>query len=104
MSKDSRKCVICSKLYEKGFFGTGFKFCSNPCREESKRLKMKAWYKRTHPIDTKKKCILCKRSISIVGKRKNFAKYCSTLCMERGSRIRQRGSKYIYIKIFNFCS
>ena len=97
MSKDIR-CSHCGTHYEKGFFGTGYKFCSPNCRKESSKGRMKRWYKRTHPRDTKKECMVCRRSIASVGQRKSISKYCSSRCMSKARQIK-RGDHFITIKI-----
>ena len=98
MSKDTRKCNLCNTVYEKGFFGTGYKYCSPACRKESSIESMKAWYKRTHPRDTKKKCVVCHRIIHSVGIRKKISKYCSSMCMFKSRQIK-RGDRFVTIKI-----
>ena len=47
---------------------------------------------------TKKECIVCRRSIHNVGKRKLISKYCSSRCMFKARQIK-RGDHFITIKI-----
>ena len=98
MSKDTRRCDQCNTLYEKGFFGTGFKYCSDRCRAEKKSDCARLRYRKLHK-KTSTNCDLCGRDIGSVRNRKNISKYCSTRCMYMGTRIRKRGQKYCYVRI-----
>ena len=100
MLKNTRKCKHCMKTYEYGFWGTGLKYCSKECRENSIRYYAKTYYLRNKkPKHTEKLCLLCKRNIVIMGKRKTINKYCSNRCMEMAQRIRGSKSKFVTIKI-----
>ena len=101
MSKDTNICKQCGAKYYKGFFRTGYKYCSKICRDtfwhgkrnEYYRKRYQRLYKKTH-----KNCKLCGRDIESVGSSKNISKYCSTRCMLMGRRVR-KGQKYCYVKI-----
>ena len=101
MSRDTNKCKCCAKLYQKGFLGAGYKYCSKICRESDWRMKnaeyCKERYKRLHK-KTIRDCVICGRDIGSVGSRNNISKYCSTRCMFLGRKVRN-GQKYCYVRI-----
>ena len=97
MSKDTRRCDECNTPYEKGFFGTGYKYCSTSCRKKKARAYQNKRYRRLRKL-TVRPCLLCGRDIGSVRVRKNVSKYCSTKCMFLGRRYR-KGQKYCYVKI-----
>ena len=100
MSKDTRKCNVCSKQYEKGFFGAGYKYCSQRCSKSYWRVKRNEYNKKRYQRLHKKStcCNICGRDIGRVGSRENISKYCSTRCMGMGTRQR-KGQKYCYVRI-----
>ena len=98
MSKDTRRCDQCNTLYEKGFFGTGYRYCSQVCRDEKRNEYHRLRYRKLHK-KTSINCDVCGRDIGKVGKSKNISKYCSPKCMWVGTRVRQRGQKYCYVRI-----
>ena len=97
MSKDTRRCDECNTPYEKGFFGTGYKYCSISCRKKKALAYQNKRYRRLRKL-TVRPCLLCGRDIGSVRVRKNVSKYCSTRCMFLGRRYR-KGQKYCYVKI-----
>ena len=97
MSKDTRRCDECNTTYEKGFFGTGYKYCSISCRKKKALTYQNKRYHRLRKL-TVRPCLLCGRDIGSVRVRKNVSKYCSTRCMFLGRRYR-KGQKYCYVKI-----
>ena len=97
MSKDTRRCDECNTPYEKGFFGTGYKYCSISCRKKKALTYQNKRYHRLRKL-TVRPCLLCGRDIGGVRNRKNISKYCSTRCMFLGRRYR-KGQKYCYVKI-----
>jgi len=97
MSKDTRRCDECNTPYEKGFFGTGYKYCSTLCRKKKALAYQNKRYQRLRKL-TVRPCLLCGRDIGSVRVRKNVNKYCSTRCMFLGRRYR-KGQKYCYVKI-----
>ena len=105
MSKDTRRCDECNTPYEKGFFGTGYKYCSISCRKKKTLTDQNKRYHRLRKLLgnhkwnlTVRPCLLCGRDIGSVRVRKNVSKYCSTRCMFLGRRYR-KGQKYCYVKI-----
>ena len=97
MSKGIRRCNHCNTLYDKGFYGTGYKYCSLKCRRDVQLIKHSKRYKRLRKL-TVRPCLLCGRNISDVRSRKNVSKYCSSRCMYMGTRYR-KGQKYCYVRI-----
>ena len=95
--KWTRRCDQCNTIYEKGFFGTGYKYCSKLCREVKRNEYQKILYQRQRK-KTSMDCHICGRDIGGVGISKNINKYCSTRCMDMGTRQR-KGQKYCYVKI-----
>ena len=97
MSKDTRRCNHCNTLYDKGFYGTGYKYCSTLCRKKKHLADQNKHYQRFRKL-TIRPCLLCGRDIGSVRVRKNVNKYCSTRCMFLGRRYR-KGQKYCYVRI-----
>ena len=100
MSKDTNRCNHCGTLYQKGFFGTGYKYCSQLCSKSYWRTKRNEYSKKRYQRLYKKstRCDICGRDIGSVGSRENISKYCSARCMYMGRRER-KGQKYCYVKI-----
>ena len=100
MSKDTNKCKSCGILYQKGFFGAGYKYCSQVCSKAYWRVKRNEYNKRRYQRLYKKStcCNICGRDIGRVGSRENISKYCSTRCMGMGTRQR-KGQEYCYVRI-----
>ena len=101
MSKDTNKCKSCGTTYQKGFFGAGYRYCSQRCSKSYWRVKRREYNKRRYQRLHKKtirNCNICGRDIGNVGSRNNISKYCSTRCMFMGSRAR-KGQKYCYVRI-----
>ena len=92
-TKTHLKCSYCNKLYEKGFFGSGSKYCSKKCSEDSRKK-----YYREKYIPTSSDCEICHRDILKVGERKQANKYCSNRCMQLAQGIRE-GQKTDIIKL-----
>jgi hypothetical protein len=97
MSKDTRRCNHCNTSYDKGFYGTGYKYCSTLCRKKKHLADQNKRYQRFRKL-TIRPCLLCGRDIGSVRVRKNVNKYCSTRCMFLGRRYR-KGQKYCYVRI-----
>ena len=95
--KWTRRCDECNTLYEKGFFGSGYKYCSTLCRKKKALAYQNKRYQRLRKL-TVRPCLLCGRDIGSVGGRKNVNKYCSARCMYMGRRER-KGQKYCYVRI-----
>ena len=93
MSKDTRRCNHCNTLYDKGFYGTGYRYCSRKCRDDVRDERTKNSYKKEIAD-----CAVCGRDIGSVGMSKNTNKYCTVRCMDMARRIR-RGQKYCYVRI-----
>ena len=100
MSKDTNRCKSCGTLYQKGFFGAGYKYCSQRCSKSYWRVKRNEYNKKRYQRLHKKStcCNICGRDIGRVGSRENISKYCSTRCMGMGIRQR-KGQKYCYVRI-----
>ena len=100
MSKDTNRCKSCGTLYQKGFFGSGYRYCSLRCSKSYWRVKRNEYNKKRYQRLHKKStcCNICGRDIGSVRNRKNISKYCSTRCMFLGRRYR-KGQKYCYVKI-----
>ena len=88
-----RNCNECSQQYEKGFFGSGFKYCSRRCQEEARRKRYVNSY-----VRAKRDCIICHRDINSVGLKKHSSKYCSNRCMFIAQH-KRAGQKTILLKI-----
>ena len=95
MSKSIKQCKHCMKTYERGFWGTGIKYCSIECRKLSKKYYLRTYY-HTHKKHIDRPCLLCKRISH--GKRRVY-KYCSQRCMVMAQGMRGRESKFVTIKI-----
>ena len=80
MKLKSTNCKWCGKNYEIGFYGAGPVYCSHECSKigRSKRTTTGNYY-----VQKDKPCIVCKRSILVVGLRKSVNKYCSKRCKDR---------------------
>lgn len=91
-------CRHCDKLYEVGFFGTGFMYCSKHCGEIANRRIQEERRKRIqYEKNSKKNCVMCHRNILDVGKRKAISKFCSRRCMHVHSRMKSR--KHVNIRV-----
>jgi len=88
------ECKYCEKKYEKGFFGSGFKYCSRVCVDKARRKYYKDRY-----VPTNKDCVICRRNIKTVGERKYATKYCSKKCMLLGQGVRANGQTMMKIEI-----
>ena len=99
-NKNIVSCKECGEPYEKGFWGTGIKYCSRYCAEKYRVSYRKLWYiKNRKPRNVSRLCGLCKRNILVVGQRKNISKWCSKRCSEIAHRMRKRNIGYITVKI-----
>ena len=93
-------CRHCDKLYEVGFWGTGFVYCSKHCGEIANRaIQEERRKKLQYERNSKKECVLCHRNILGVGKRKAISKFCSRRCMFIHARMRDRKDKFVNIKV-----
>lgn len=72
------------------------KYCTAYCRIENR--KKNGYYNKKQKNRLNKKCILCKKNIYKVGKRKGMRKFCSNRCMLLHRRIKV-GQKYVMVKI-----
>ena len=83
MSNNTNTCKQCGKQYERGFFGTGPKYCSHECNRNGRYPAIKTRNRKKY-VRKDKNCATCGESILIVGIRKITNKYCSPACMLLG--------------------
>ena len=95
--KGTNKCGECGVEYERGFYGTGFVYCSKACRLLGYKSKQRNRNRRKYEVKDKN-CLICERNILKLGLRKFANKYCSKRCMNLAQQIK-RGRKYCTIKI-----
>ena len=98
MSKDTNICKQCGTKYYKGFFGTGYRYCSKMCRDNFWYKKRNVYHRKRYQRLYKKtsmNCDLCGRDIERVGTSKYISKYCSTRCMFMG----RKRQKCCYVRI-----
>ena len=87
-------CNYCGEHYQKGFMGSGFKYCSKVCSNDARNKYYKERYKRI-----KKNCKVCRRDIHSVGLRKQANKYCSRKCLQIAQGMRDNGQTMMKIEI-----
>jgi endogenous inhibitor of DNA gyrase (YacG/DUF329 family) len=87
-------CVNCGK--DVGFSFVIKKFCNAKCINEW-RKKVK-YHRKYRPLNTDRKCLVCEKPL-VKGERKKLSKFCSKRCMNISTRVKDRGQKYITVKI-----
>ena len=88
MSNNINTCKHCGKQYERGFFGTGPKYCSRECNRKARYPAVKIRNRKRY-VRKDKDCAECGRNIKAVGIRRITNKYCSPTCMALGQMVKK---------------
>jgi len=90
-------CKVCSREYERGFYGAGPVYCSHKCNRKGRyavdKLRLRKRYVRKD-----KDCKMCGRNILKVGLRQFANKYCSKKCMNLAQRVKD-GREFCTIRV-----
>ena len=90
-----RICKICNKEYELNESGAGYKYCSQDCADEARRIRNRERWRKQNPDWNKiitKECEHCNKTYEIQGRNASRSRYCSNECRQVHSS-RQRGCK-----------
>ena len=90
-----RVCKICYKEYTLNESGAGYKYCSQGCADEARRIRNRARWRKQNPDWNKiitKECEHCNKTYEIQGRYASQSRYCSNECKQVHSS-RQRGYK-----------
>ena len=90
-----RVCKICYKEYTLNESGAGYKYCSQDCADEARRIRNRERWRKQNPDWNKiitKECEHCNKTYEIQGRNASRSRYCSNECQQAHSS-RQKGHK-----------
>lgn len=80
-----RRCKICNKEYEFSESGAGYKYCSQNCADEARRIRNRERWREQNPDWNKKiikKCEWCGDDYSVPKRNAHQARFCSDKCRD----------------------
>ena len=90
-----RVCKICYKEYTLNESGAGYKYCSQDCADEARRIRNRERWRKQNPDWNKiitKECEHCNKTYEIQGRYASQSRYCSNEC-QQAYYSRQKGHK-----------
>lgn len=81
-----RRCKICNKEYELGESGAGYKYCSQQCADEARRIRNRERWREANPEwdkDINKVCEWCGKEFTVPARNAHIARFCSDECRHR---------------------
>ena len=89
-----RRCKICNKEYELGESGAGYKYCSQDCANEARRIKNRKRMRRVNPPkpDAIIECEWCSKTHAVPARTAHQARFCSDKCRDTWHS-RQKGHR-----------
>lgn len=89
--KRMRVCKICDKEYTLNESGAGYKYCSQQCADEARRIRNRERWREANPgwnDGTNKVCEWCGQAFTVPARNTHIARFCSDEC-----RYRSKGHK-----------
>lgn len=80
-----RVCKICNKEYELSEDGAGYKYCSQNCSDEARRIRNKEKWRKDNPDwdkGTNKVCKWCGVKFTVPARNAHIARFCSDKCRD----------------------
>lgn len=91
----TRVCKVCNKGYELSESGAGYKYCSQQCADEARRIRNRERWREANPgwdDGTNKVCEWCGKSYEVKSKYASQSRFCSHECQQTWYS-RQKGHK-----------
>jgi len=83
---EMRRCKICNKEYELGESGAGYKYCSQDCANEARRIRNRDRWRAANPgwdDGINKVCEWCGQAFTVPARNAHIARFCSDECRHR---------------------
>lgn len=80
-----RVCKICNKEYELNESGAGYKYCSQGCADEARRVRNRERWREANPgwdEGTDKVCEWCGKEFTVPTRNAHIARFCSDKCRD----------------------
>lgn len=91
-----RICKICNKEYELNESGAGYKYCSQGCADEARRIRNRERWREANPgwdEGTNKVCEWCGQAFTAPARNASRARFCSSECRQTWYDREVRGYK-----------
>lgn len=80
-----RVCKICGKEYTLNESGAGYKYCSQDCADEARRIRNRERWRKANPgwdNGTNKVCEWCGKAFTAPARNANYTRFCSSKCRD----------------------
>lgn len=80
-----RTCLICNKEYKLSEEGAGYKYCSQDCADEARRIRNRERWRKANPgwdKGTNKVCEWCGKEFTVPARNAHIARFCSSKCQK----------------------
>ena len=96
-----RTCLTCNKEYQLSDDGAGYKYCSQDCSDEARRIRNRDRWRSANPgwdNGTNKVCECCGQAYTVPARNANQAKFCSNECQQTwySREVRKHGTREEY--------